>query len=179
MPALKNPKPASEVLTLDASTAAEDGPDEPLPAGGKAETTLDCSKLERFVGFNLSRAETLVRRLVLEHLAPCQLTLAEFSLLSLVSVNKGVNQRQAGEVLEIAPPNMAHLVDRLANRGLLKRVRGRQDRRVQMLSLSEAGLELLAHAESLVEEQEAKVSSVLTAEEQSQLLALLNKVRLL
>ncbi|TWB24636.1 MarR family transcriptional regulator [Nitrospirillum amazonense] len=173
MPALKNTTPAADVLI------AEEGRDESLSATAKAETALDCSKLERFVGFNLSRAETLVRRLVLEHLAPCQLTLAEFSLLSLVSVNKGVNQRQAGEVLEIAPPNMAHLVDRLANRGLLKRVRGRQDRRVQMLSLSDAGLDLLAQAEGLVEEQEAKVSAVLTADEQTQLLALLNKIRTL
>ncbi|MDE1146883.1 MAG: MarR family transcriptional regulator [Azospirillaceae bacterium] len=150
----------------------------PMGAGA-VETTLDCSKLTCFIGFNLVRAETVIRRRLMEQLAPCQLTLAEFALLSLISVNQGANQRQAGEVLEIAPPNMAHLVDRLAGRGLLTRVRGRRDRRVQLLSLTDAGYELLVQAETLVEEQEAGVSAVLTPEEQTQLLGLLNKIRAL
>lgn len=150
------------------------------PAGSRAgggDAGLDQSRLERNLGFHVARAHARLRRHLLERLRECRLTLAEFSLLAIIDANQGVIQGQAAEALEIAPPNMAHLVQRMLQRHLISRARDSRDRRAWALSLTHAGRARLADAQALVEEQEARLTALFTPRERIALRELLGRIR--
>ncbi|WFF40537.1 MarR family transcriptional regulator [Salinicola endophyticus] len=119
--------------------------------------TLDQSRLTRLLGFRITRTELRIRRLFLECMARFELKPVDYSLLVLVDANPGVNQRQLAEILDVSPPNLAIVVARLMKRGLLRQVRGQQDRRMQHLHLTAAGKELLDETELAVREMEARL----------------------
>ncbi len=141
------------------------------------EAQLDQSQLEPYLGFHVARAEAHVRRLLLSSLAECGVTLAEYSLLVIVGQNRGANQRQVADALEIAASNMAHLTQRMVRRGLIRRVHSQRDRRARLLSLTQSGKALSARAQTLVQAQEARISSRFSPAEREQLRRLLDRIR--
>ncbi len=100
----------------------------------------------------------------------------EYSVLVLIAANARIKQKQLGEALEISAPNLAVLLDRLAERGLVRRVRSPEDRRAQHLHLTAAGKALVATAEQLALAMEGEVLAALTPQERTQLAALLQKL---
>ncbi|WDN19363.1 MarR family transcriptional regulator [Xanthomonas oryzae] len=140
----------------------------PLP---DAVTEVDQARLLRLLGYRITRTELLVRRMFQECVAAFDLA-GGFSLLMLVDGNPGINQRQIGDVLHVSPPNLAIVVARLVKRRLLRQVRGRQDRRMQHLSLTASGAALLTAAEAEVRRMEQQLSAVLGSSEAPLLRAL-------
>ncbi|QBN70811.1 MarR family winged helix-turn-helix transcriptional regulator [Xanthomonas oryzae] len=138
----------------------------PLP---DAVTEVDQTRLLRY---RITRTELLVRRMFQECVAAFDLKPVDFSLLMLVDGNPGINQRQIGDVLHVSPPNLAIVVARLVKRRLLRQVRGRQDRRMQHLSLTASGAALLTAAEAEVRRMEQQLSAVLGSSEAPLLRAL-------
>ncbi|MCC4585749.1 MarR family transcriptional regulator [Xanthomonas melonis] len=141
----------------------------PLP---DAITEVDQARLLRLLGYRITRTELLVRRMFQECVAAFDLKPVDFSLLMLVDGNPGINQRQIGDVLHVSPPNLAIVVARLVKRRLLRQVRGRQDRRMQHLSLTAAGVALLTDAEAQVLRMERQLSAMLGSSEAPLLRAL-------
>ncbi|OAX87272.1 MarR family transcriptional regulator [Xanthomonas nasturtii] len=141
----------------------------PLP---DAVTTVDQARLLRLLGYRITRTELLVRRMFQDCVAAFDLKPVDFSLLMLVDGNPGINQRQIGDVLHVSPPNLAIVVARLVKRRLLRQVRGRQDRRMQHLSLTAAGVALLTAAEAEVLRMEQQLSAMLGSSEAPLLRAL-------
>ncbi|HYW04276.1 MAG TPA: MarR family transcriptional regulator [Gammaproteobacteria bacterium] len=144
---------------------------------GDTDGALDQSRLERNLGFHVARAHARLRRQLLARLGQCELTLAEYSLLAIIEANDGVMQGQAAEALEIAPPNMAHLVQRMLQRRFITRARSPRDGRARTLSLTAAGRTRLARAEALAGEQEARLAALFSARERTLLRALLTRIR--
>nr|WP_172453250.1 MarR family transcriptional regulator [Xanthomonas arboricola] len=141
----------------------------PLP---DAVTTVDQARLLQLLGYRITRTELLVRRMFQDCVAAFDLKPVDFSLLMLVDGNPGINQRQIGDVLHVSAPNLAIVVARLVKRRLLRQVRGRQDRRMQHLSLTAAGVTLLSAAEAEVLRMEQQLSAVLGSSEAPLLRAL-------
>ncbi|MHC9086890.1 MarR family winged helix-turn-helix transcriptional regulator [Luteimonas sp. RIT-PG2_3] len=144
----------------------------PSPANGTPATTaddghatIDQSRLQGLLGYQLTRAEVSLHRRMVERLDPFALRPAEFSILLLVEANIGINQSQIGEALGVSPPNLVAVITRLIKRRLLRRSQSRQDRRVHHLHLTPAGAELLAQAVVEVDAFEADLSASLTAQE--------------
>jgi DNA-binding MarR family transcriptional regulator len=66
-------------------------------------------------------------------------------------------------------PDVTRLIDRLARRGLVRRQRGRTDRRLSVARITPKGLTLLAEAEAANQTQRARLASRLSADEWRQL----------
>jgi DNA-binding MarR family transcriptional regulator len=154
-----------------------------MTAGGAQPTTrtapeagLDASRLTHLVGYAASRASIELKKTFARHLGPLQLKAVEFSALVLVAANPQLNQKQLGAALDVSAPNLAVILDRLAERGLVKRVRSTVDRRAQQLHLTPAGRELTARAEAIAATMENASLQMLSGAERALLIELLLKV---
>lgn len=150
-----------------------------MPGAKKAHhepAPIHAERLTRLLGYNLSRADLTLRKLFHRHMAPLQLRPVEFSVLVLIASNPKMNQKQLGAALEVSAPNLAVLLDRLTERGLIKRVRSNEDRRAQRLHLKAAGKTLVARAEKVAATMEGDALNLLSEGERTLLVELLQRL---
>jgi len=114
------------------------------------DDSVDQSRLHPLLGWQITRAELSLHRKLVECLSPFALRPVDFFILVLIDSNHGINQRQIGNTLSLSPPNLVGVITRLIKKRLVRRVRGRHDRRVQHLYLTQAGHEHLAESEAAV-----------------------------
>lgn len=107
------------------------------------------------------------------HLRPWNLNVAQFDVLARVGAAKGITQQELADRLLVTKGNISQLLDRLEQRGLLKRC---QEGRTNTLSLTEEGQQLYAQVVPAQEEMVAQHFSALTSQEVNQLLYLLRKL---
>lgn len=148
-------------------TAPKSPPDDPR---------LDESRLTHLVGYAVSRASIELKKSFAKHMAPLQLKAVEFSILTLVASNAGVNQKQIAQTLDISAPNMAVTLDRMVERGWVKRVRSTLDRRAQHVHLTPRGRALEKRASEIALTMEEAPLRVLSAAERALLIELVLKV---
>ncbi|MDO4682189.1 MAG: MarR family transcriptional regulator [Lautropia sp.] len=159
-------------------------PAEPLIANTLLQTQavaaslpeIDQSRLTRFLGFRLTRAKVQVHRAFVKHLSAWELRATEYSVLVLVDANPGVYLRQLASALDISPPNLVPVLDKLAKRQLIVRQPGAEDRRLQSLHLTASGKSLLVRAETEVEQFEQGLEAKLSASERRYLDSALRKL---
>jgi DNA-binding MarR family transcriptional regulator len=141
-----------------------------------AAAGVDTSRLTHLVGYAASRASIQLKKPFRKHLGPLQLTAVEFSILVLVASNPQLNQKRLGAALDLSAPRLAVILDRLAERGLVERVRSTVDRRAQQLQLTPAGRVLAERAEEVAATMENEALRVLSPAERALLIELLLKV---
>lgn len=141
-----------------------------------AHTDLDPSPLTRFLGFRLTRARTQVHKTLQNLLAAHQLSIVEMSTLMLTEANPGAYLRQLGAALDMSPPNLVAVIERLVQRGLLLRQPSAEDRRLQELYLTDEGRALLTRAEAEVAAFEQALEQALTATERRHIEPALRKI---
>ena len=141
-----------------------------------AEQPLDQSTLLGLVGYNCRRAYINIMPLFEKRMAKFQLRPVDFSVLSLLKANPNINQKRLSDAVNVSPPNLAILLDRLQERGLLLRQRSPLDRRSQTLALTAAGLSMCTKAERTAGELELDATAALTDAERAQLIELLQKI---
>jgi DNA-binding MarR family transcriptional regulator len=100
----------------------------------------------------------------------------DFTVLSLLKANVNISQKRLSEAINVSPPNLATLLDRLEGRDLLIRQRNPLDKRSQTLVLTAAGERLCNRAEKTVVELELDASDALTDAERELLISLLQKI---
>jgi DNA-binding MarR family transcriptional regulator len=132
--------------------------------------------LETLVGYNARRAALAVISVFLQRMAPFDLRVVDFSVLTLIAHNPGITSRQLCQALDILPPNLVGMVKQLEKRGLLEKRNHPTDRRAQGLYLTEAGTALQAETQAVVASLESESITHLTEEERTNLLQLLRKV---
>lgn len=138
---------------------------------------LDHSALGHLLGYAMARADVHVRPAFQACIGESlQLRPVEFSLLVLLLTNEDVTQTRLTQALAMSAPNLTTLVDRLVERGLVERVRSEQDRRAQLVRLTEAGRQLAQQARELSLTMEDEVLRGLSAAERAILLELLHRV---
>ena len=138
--------------------------------------SVDCSFLQALVGYNTRRATLKILAIFSQRIGPLELSVVEFSILSLIGRNPGLTPTQLCVELDLLPPNLTKLLTRLDQRKLVARAVPAADKRAVCLSLSSAGMELLAQAEAKVVKLEIDASSALTARERQRLISLLQKI---
>lgn len=148
-----------------------------LPSSGDdASERADQSALLDLVGYNIRRAYLVIQALFDKEMEKHDLRQAEFSVLSIVRGNPGINQRALAEALAVAPPNLATLLDRLEARGLLARQRSTEDKRVQHVELTTQGVRHYGRALKAAALADAEALERLSEAEREQLKALLRKI---
>ena len=137
---------------------------------------LDNTRLSKWLGYEKTRAAIALKFAFAQHMAPLGLKSVEFSVLVLIATNPRLNQKQLGNALALSAPNLAVILDRLAERGLVARVRGTVDRREHRLELTAAGPAFTARAERAAAAMERDALPRLSDAERAQLIELLHKV---
>jgi DNA-binding MarR family transcriptional regulator len=149
----------------------------PPPAAERTPlASLSEGRLRHIVGYQLAQAALATTQIFEAQVGQAnQLRRVEFTLLALVDANPGVTARQLAKALAVTPPNVAVMLDRLDERGLLQRERGTADARLQHLTLTTAGTTLITGTVARVQEGEAMGLSTLSAAERAMLAELLHK----
>ena len=125
---------------------------------------------------HLMRVYSRVQRREASHLGKYNLTLAQFDVLSRLSVAEGMTQQALADQLLVTKGNVCGLIDRLSEQGLVERRADPEDRRANLLFLTPGGRELAAQ---VVPAHQAVLSGLmrgLDGDEQRQLLTLLRKL---
>jgi DNA-binding MarR family transcriptional regulator len=101
------------------------------------------------------------------------LSLAQFDVLAHVGAREGVTQQELADALLVTKGNVCQLLDRMERSGLIER---QQDGRSNRLFPTEEGRRVFHSIVPSHEDHIVDKFDVLTAEEQTQLLALLRKL---
>ncbi len=107
---------------------------------------------------------------------PLKLRPVEYTILRLVRENAGVAPAQLSDALAVTRPNISVWIDKLEQRGLVRREQNASDRRGQLLHATEKGAALAAKATQLLIEGERAAFTTLTQVEHMMLTELLHKL---
>lgn len=137
---------------------------------------IEVGALASLVGYHLRRASSAFLADFGAAMDGTGLRQVTFAVLSVVAENPGTNQGAVGRVLSIQRPNMVALIDELVDKGLIDRAVDRSDRRAFSLTLTPAGLEVLANARTRIAMHERRMLAEFSAEEQRKLAELLARI---
>lgn len=125
---------------------------------------------------HLMRVYSRVQRQEAYHLGKYNLTLAQFDVVSRLSVAEGMTQQALADQLLVTKGNVCGLIDRLSEQGLVERRADPDDRRANLLFLTPAGRKLAAQVVPAHQAVLHSLMSGLDGDEQRHLLALLRKL---
>ncbi len=112
-----------------------------------------------YPGYLLRRASAIAMARLAKHLKTLHLTPTDATVLNVIDANPNSKQSEIGRMLDIARANMAPLISRLAQRGLIERQP--VDGRSHGLVLSRSGRALIPRIKSaFAEHEEALVKGV-------------------
>lgn len=137
---------------------------------------IELGMLTTLLGYHLRRAQVAVFQHFAETMGAADITPGQFGVLTVIAGNSGLSQTQLGNALGIDRSTVVAVIDRLEDRGLVLRMPAPNDRRSHALQLSEEGASLLKRLEEMVRAHERHISRELSAEDQRQLLRLLDRV---
>lgn len=100
-------------------------------------------EIRREILFELSDVARAMRTYIDQRARAHGMTRAQWSVLSRIERQEGLNQAELAEALEIQPISLVRLIDRLCTQGLVERRAHAHDRRVNLLHLTDAGRDRL------------------------------------
>lgn len=152
----------------------------PPPPAGRSKTTeessLDQSSLLVLVGYNCRQAYLSIMPLFLKRMAKYALRPVDYTVITLINANPGMTQKRLSQAINVSPPNLATLLDRLEERGLVVRQRNPNDKRSQVLVLTAEGCSICRKADKTACELENEATAMLSDVERAELLRLLQKI---
>ena len=129
------------------------------------------------LGFHIARASVTTFALFEQHVGqPFGLRKVEYSLLLLVLANGPLSPKRLARALALSAPNLTMLLDRLQDRGLLRRERSLVDRRSQNVVLTDEGLRVAQDSAAVAAPMERALDDRLSLAEHAMLIELLRKV---
>jgi DNA-binding MarR family transcriptional regulator len=135
--------------------------------------TLRPGLLPGLLGYRLRLAQQAVFRDFGESVS--DLPPGRVGILLIIDANPGVTQTRLAQAVGLDRSTLVGVLHRLEARGLVERRRG-EDRRTNGLLLTRAGRALVTELKRRIRVHERRVAARLTAEEKTQLLALLSKL---
>lgn len=135
---------------------------------------VDLGPLAHLVGYHVAQAAVVTTETFDEHIGrPFQLRKVEFSLLMLLMANEALAPKQLAATLALSGPALTLLLDRLQERGLLRRERNPADGRSQHIALTEAGRRLARQSAAAANPMESALQQRLSRAEHAMLIQLL------
>lgn len=130
--------------------------------------------LRRYPGYVLRRAATATRAELAARLAPLSLRQADVSVLMLIDENRDVTASAIGRHLDIQRANMAPLLKRLEDAGLIGRTA--LDKRSHSLHLTDKGKDVTDRARAIITGFERELLDRVPAEHRAHLLPALEAI---
>ena len=146
-------------------------------AGTGEPAELQLGPLGNLLGFHIARAGVTTFALFEQHVGqPFGLRKVEYSLLLLVLANGPLSPKRLAQALALSAPNLTMLLDRLQDRGLLRRERSLVDRRSQNVVLTDEGQRIAQASAAEATPMERALDDRLSLAEHAMLIELLSKV---
>lgn len=144
-------------------------------ASGKAAgSQLSLGTLSGLMGYHIAQAAVTTYAAFDEHIGkPFGLRKVEFSLLVLLLANGPLTPRQLAGTLTLTAPTLTLLLDRLQERGLLRRERNPNDGRSQHIVLTAKGRRVADDSAAAAGPMERGLQSRLSRAEHAMLIELL------
>lgn len=142
-----------------------------------AGQTLSLGALEEVLGFHLATATVTTMDTFERHIGtPLNLRKVEYSLLLLLLANGSLSPKRLGQALALSAPNLTLMLDRLQQRGLIRRERSESDRRSHNIVLTDEGLRIAEAGAQAAVPMERELDERLSRAERLMLIELLRKV---
>lgn len=135
--------------------------------------------LEHEALLNLYYTAARLKKRAGEFFGPYGLTDVQFHLMMLLrhqGGQEGLSQARLSELMQVNRPNVTGLVDRLEREGFVRRT-ATQDRRYNIIQLSDKGIRLLEKVDAAYDNEMGKVMGALTKSELTALIGACGKLR--
>jgi DNA-binding MarR family transcriptional regulator len=136
----------------------------------------ELGELADIVGFHIRLAHVAVYRHFTETFSDLDLTQKQVSVLWLVDDHPGISQIAVGQRLQMDRATTMTIVNRLQDRGFLRRERSTSDARKQALFLTAEGCDALVTARGCIAEHEAWLKGRFTSDEVKKLVEMLARI---
>jgi len=143
---------------------------------GQELAEVDFGRLPGYIGYQLRQAQSAVFRDLSRTLRETGVTPGEFSLLTMLKANPGINSITLTRIYQLDKATLSLSIKGLAKRGLIASTRSAQDRRYYALELTGEGRALLQSVTRRIERQERTMDAALKPGERECLLDLLNRI---
>jgi DNA-binding MarR family transcriptional regulator len=129
---------------------------------------------------NIYVTATLLIKETQRLLRPFGLTDAQFDVLMMLgtqSENGTLNQTELSSVLLVNRSNITGLIDRMEQAGWVRRLSDSDDRRVNLIGMTEKGKALLEEAKTVYIRRVDEITSILSLDEKNHLCEVLERIR--
>ena len=147
-----------------------------LTEDNSGEPGEDLGGLNDILGLRIRLAHGAVYRHFTETFADLDLTQKQVSALWLVADHPGISQIELGGRLRMDRATTMTIVNRLQERGYVRRERSTSDGRKQALYVTDEGVAALAEAKRCIGEHEAWLKGRFTPEETEKLVEMLARI---
>ena len=137
---------------------------------------IDYGVLDSLVGYALRRAQLNLYEDFIRSLAHWNITPPRFSALVVIAHNPDLKLTELARVLNVARSGAVTVVDALSELGYVARHDSATDKRAFRLLLTAKGKKALSAITSAVQAHDKRIVSMLTSDEQAQLMALLGRM---
>jgi DNA-binding MarR family transcriptional regulator len=127
-------------------------------------------------GFLIRRLHQIHLALFAEECSAFGVTPVQFSLLSLLAAQPGLDQAALAFAVGVDRATTANVVARLEKRGLLRRRPGPTDKRVKLVELTTPGIRLVARIDPHARRAHERTLEALPARERARFIALLRRL---
>lgn len=145
-------------------------------AGRKRANAIDFGMLPDLLGYQVRQAQIAVFRDFTATLGDDGMTPTLFGSLVLIEANPGLKQADLARALQLDRSTVVTVIDTLEKRGLVDRRRAPEDRRSNAVSLTDAGVDLLARLKPRVADHEARLAGDLSDTDRAALTATLTRI---
>jgi DNA-binding MarR family transcriptional regulator len=159
--ALKRPGSSRRAAPARQTRKAADRKKEAGARADSRDERIALGDLSGNLGYRVRRAQLWVFKDVSRRLAPFDLSPAQFSVLTIIDANPGINQLTVASVLDIERAGLGRLVDRLEQQGLVTRTASVVHPRYYVLHLTAAGARLLDRVRPVIAESEQALAEKL------------------
>lgn len=172
--AARSPRSPRNVRSLQAAASAvSEGP----ASDRGAREPLSLGALSDVLGYHIAQARVTTMDSFVRHIGqPFGLRTVEYSLLLLLLANGPQAPKRLGQALALSAPNLTLLLDRLQDRGLIRRERSPTDGRSHNILLTDAGRRMADDGAAAAEPMERELDERLSRAERLMLIELLRKV---
>ena len=137
---------------------------------------IDFGRLPSYIGYQLRQAQSAMFRDISRALRETGVTPGEFSLLTMLGANPGINSITLTRIYQIDKATLSLSIKRLQKRRLISSTRHAGDRRYYALTLTSTGRVLLRRVTRHIEKQERTMDAALKPGERNRLLDLLERI---
>ena len=143
---------------------------------GRELADVNFGRLPSYIGYQLRQAQSAMFRDISRTLRETGVTPGEFSLLTMLRANPGINSITLTRIYQLDKATLSLSIKGLAKRGLISSTRHANDRRYYALELTGDGRVLLRGVTRRIERQERTMDAVLKPGERERLLDLLERI---